>query len=76
MTQEQKILKHLCERGGITSMEAFQMYGITRLSARICDLRRQGVQISNQRQKARNRDGETVYFDRYVLTEMEAKDGT
>ena len=76
MTQEQKILKHLCERGGITSMEAFQMYGITRLSARICDLRRQGVQISNQRQKARNRGGEVVYFDRYVLTETEAKDGT
>lgn len=70
MTQEQKILKHLCERGGITSMEAFQMYGITRLSARICDLRRQGVHISNQRQKARNRDGETVYFDRYVLEEQ------
>lgn len=67
MTQEQKILKHLCERGGITSMEAFQMYGITRLSARICDLRRHGVQISNQKQKARNRDGEVVYFDRYVL---------
>ena len=76
MTQEQKILKHLCERGGITSMEAFQMYGITRLSARICDLRRQGVQISNQRQKARNRGGEVVYFNRYVLTETEAKDGT
>ena len=76
MTQEQKILKHLCERGGITSMEAFQMYGITRLSARICDLRRQGVQIYNQRHKARNRDGETVYFDRYVLTEAEAKNDT
>jgi hypothetical protein len=76
MTQAEKILKHLQERGGITSMDAFQLYGITRLSARICDLRRQGVQISNQRQKARNRDGETVYFDRYVLTEMEAKNGT
>lgn len=67
MTQAEKILKHLLERVGITSMEAFQMYGITRLSARICDLRRQGVQISSQKQKARNRDGETVYFDRYVL---------
>lgn len=76
MTQAEKILKHLRERGSITSMEAFQMYGITRLSARICDLRRQEVQISNQRQKARNRDGETVYFDRYVLTEMEAKNDT
>lgn len=70
MTQTEKILKHMQERGGITSMEAFQMYGITRLSARICDLRLQGVQISNQRQKARNRDGETVYFDRYVLEEQ------
>jgi hypothetical protein len=70
MTQAEKILKHLQERGGITSMEAFQLYGITRLSARICDLRRQGVQISNQRQKARNRDGEAVYFDRYVLEEQ------
>lgn len=70
MTQAEKILKHLRERGSITSMEAFQLYGITRLSARICDLRRQGVQISNQKQKARNRDGETVSFDRYVLEEQ------
>lgn len=70
MTQAQKILKHMRERGGITSMEAFKMYGITRLSARICDLMLQWVQISNQRQKARNRDGETVYFDRYVLEEQ------
>lgn len=67
MTQAETILKHLKERGGITSMEAFQIYGITRLSARISDLRAQGVMIINQTEKARNRGGKWVYFDRYVL---------
>lgn len=67
MTQNEQVFKHLKEHGGITSMEAFQMYGITRLSARISDLRAQGVVITNQKQKARNRVGKWVYFDRYML---------
>lgn len=71
MTQNEKVLHHLRVNGGITSMEAFHKYGITRLAARISDLRCQGIKIANERRKAKNRDGKTVYFDRYVLKEDE-----
>lgn len=39
MTQNQKIIRHLARRG-ITTAEAFSRYGITRLAARIAELRK------------------------------------
>ena len=39
-TQKQLIEKHLLEKGKITSWEAFEIYGITRLSHIIYVLRR------------------------------------
>lgn len=69
MTQNEKVLRHLRDRGSITSMEAFQMYGITRLSARISDIKETGVEIYTERQNAKNRDGKTVWFDRYFIRE-------
>jgi len=50
-TQNELILKHLKEYGGITSLEAIQEYGITRLSARIYDLRKEGYSISADKKK-------------------------
>lgn len=51
---------------GITSMEAFDMFGATRLSAIIFTLRKEYV-IENVPCVAKNRYGELVRFDRYVL---------
>lgn len=45
ITQEDKVLNHMLKYGGITSMQAFEMYHITRLSGRIHDLRREGWDI-------------------------------
>lgn len=67
MTQKEMVLSHLQKYGGITAAEAMSEYGIGRLSARIWDLRHDGVQIINDRQKSRNRYGKTVSFDRYRL---------
>lgn len=67
MSQNEKVLRHLRTHGSITTMDAFLIYGITRLSARISDLKAQGVEITSQTEKARNRDGRVVYFDRYML---------
>jgi len=39
MTQETVILQHLMQHGSITSFEAIQLYGVTRLSAIIYTLR-------------------------------------
>ena len=60
-------MKHLQERGGITSAEAFKLYGITRLSGRIYELRRDGYKVVGYKQAGINRDGEKVFFDRYML---------
>jgi hypothetical protein len=39
MNQKQLVLIHLKKRKSITSWEAIQKYGITRLAAVICDLK-------------------------------------
>ena len=44
-TQENQLLNHLKQHKFITSWEAIQEYRITRLSARIYELREKGYQI-------------------------------
>lgn len=69
MTQKEMILRHLEEYGKITSFEAFVEYGITRLAARIHDLRADGYKIKSTVQYARNRYGKKIKFERYTLEE-------
>lgn len=59
MSQNDKILTHLQAFGRITSLEAINEYGITRLSARIYDLRDAGHTITQRMVKVPTRDGET-----------------
>ncbi len=40
-----KVLDHLKEHGSITSLEAFELYGATRLSAIIFNLKHKGYEI-------------------------------
>mgnify|MGYP000994530004 CR=1 FL=1 len=47
MTQEMQVLQHINRYGKITSMKAFQKYGITRLAARIYTLRSKGYEINS-----------------------------
>ena len=67
MTQNEKVLRHLKEIGSITSWEAIREYGITRLSAKIYDLRKQGYDIDSERVTAKNRFGESCTFAKYFL---------
>lgn len=66
MTQTEQILQHLQENGSITPMTAIMQYGITRLSARIYDLNRQGIHCNKQLVTYTAKDGKrkhyTVYF--------------
>lgn len=65
-TQEQKVLEHLKKyKRGITSMQAFQKYGITRLSAKIFNLRHMGYNIITIRE---TKDGNS--YGRYMLREV------
>lgn len=60
MTQLQSVLDHLQTRGSINCLEAIQRYGITRISARIFDLRRNGHCINSIDSK--RADGFTEYI--------------
>ena len=66
-TQCDRILQHLKSKGSITSMEAFEQYGITRLSGRIFDLREMGYDIVTMRVEGINRYGEPTQFARYCF---------
>ena len=66
-TQYHMILKHLTYYGKITSWEAFQDYGITRLSAIIFNLRDAGYMISSEKKTATNRFGNKTNFAEYKL---------
>lgn len=67
MTQSEKVLRHIQELGSISSWEAIQQYGITRLGARIFELRKLGYNIISERQSVKNRFGENVSFAVYKL---------
>ena len=65
--QRGAILNHLKECGSITSMEAFEKYGATRLSAIIFDFRKMGYDIDTHELVRKNRYGESCVFAKYVL---------
>lgn len=67
MTQNEEVLQYMKEhRQGISSMVAWKM-GITRLAARISDLRDKGYKISSETIKYRNKDGKSKTYALYRL---------
>ena len=62
-----RIIKYMKEHNGITSRDAFTHLGITRLSARIKELRELGYNISTIMVDGTNRFGEPVRFGLYKL---------
>ena len=69
MTQSERVVQYMKDFGKITSLDAFRDLGITRLSARIKDLRDNGVVIESKRVCMKNRYGERVYYAEYKLAE-------
>ena len=72
MTQAQTILRHMQTHGCISTLEAFQLYSITRLSARIWDLRHDGYDIVSETVSTKRGD-KTISYAVYAL-DKEAKD--
>ena len=65
--QRGEVLKHLKSGKRITSREAFEKYGATRLSAIIFDLRKLGMNISTTSCVGKNRYGESCSYAKYKL---------
>ena len=68
MTQNERVLAYMRERGSITQREAIWL-GIYRLSARIFDLRKAGYRVQSQWETVENKHGERATIARYSLTE-------
>lgn len=67
MTQTKIVLKHLQTYGKITSWEAIEEYGITRLGSRIYDLRKEGYQIKSRSETVKTRLGNKTNIAVYEL---------
>jgi len=72
-TQEDRVLNHLKESGSITSITAIELYGVTRLSAVIYNLRRMGYPIGLKFETGKNRFGDAVKWGVYTLSESSKK---
>ncbi len=67
MSQTSVILDYLREHDGITSIEAFDLCGATRLSAIIFSLRKRGYVITCENIKTINRFGKLCIHGKYSL---------
>ena len=65
--QRKAILEHLKNNKSITSKEAFVLYGATRLSAIIFDLRESGYSIITRMVDGTTRYGDSMKYAEYYL---------
>ena len=64
--QKQQILDYIDRFGSITTFEAFADLGITKLTTRISELRREdGIAIADTTVTGKNRLGKTIQYKRY-----------
>lgn len=64
-----RLINYLKENGKITTKEAIDRLGNTRLSEYIRQLREDGYVIKNVHKKAVNRFNEKVFYDEFVLVD-------
>ena len=64
-TQYDMILKYIEDHGSISSIEAFNEFGITRLAARVNELQRKGIYLDRAMEHSKNRFGKNAHYMRY-----------
>ena len=74
MTKTQAVLDWLKTYASISSMEAINNFGATRLSAIIFNLRKRGHNIETVMVDGRDRFGNTIRYARYYLRDSDAAD--
>ena len=67
MTQNEMLLDYLNKNGSITTYESFTELFITRLSARIYELKKKGYNFEEEWVIKKNRYGKTCSFKKYIL---------
>ena len=64
---EQRVFDYMVEFGSITSLQAFNDLGNSRLSATIFSLKKKGVIINGETKTVKNRFGEKRYIKQYWI---------
>ena len=67
MTQKERVLQYIAETGSITALEAVRELGVLQLSARICELEREGTVFLKVPEKGKNRYGDPCHWVRYKV---------
>jgi len=67
LTQKDRIIRHLKDKGTITALEAMKEYGIMRLTSRVSELKDEGYSIRSEFVSSKNRYDEPVSFSKYSL---------
>lgn len=67
ISQSERVLQHMQRYGSITTIKAWNLYGITRLAARIKNLRDAGWDIESDELRGIDRYGRPTRFTRYTL---------
>ena len=68
-TQEDRVLQFMKDTGSITSWQAIQEFGITRIHAKIFNLKKMGYEITKETRCSKNRYGDPVHFAVYKLAQ-------
>lgn len=68
LTKTDRVLQFLQDFGSITSWQAIQEFGATRLSAIIFNLKKKGYVFSDERVDFTDRYGYPSHFKKYILT--------
>lgn len=71
VTKTAQVLEHLKNYGTITSWQAIQEYGATRLSAIIFNLRKDGYDINTKTELTKDRNGNVCQYAKYILNREE-----
>lgn len=66
MNQDDLVLEYMKKNNGITSLQAFKDLGVTRLSAKIFNLRKKYI-ITDIWEESYNRYGEKTRFKKYIF---------
>ena len=66
-SQKADVFKYMKGHSGITSIIAFERFGVTRLADIIFKLRQDGYEIETKQVTTKNRYGHTVTYAKYSL---------
>ena len=71
-TKIEQVKTHLITKGKINTWEAYELYGVTRLSSNIHTLRNNGFYIESKPLTKKDRNGNTCNFVDYILINNES----